>query len=244
MGLNLYFIDFENWWDKDRILEGRPWTFDGYLLALVDFDGLTPVEELDFEKAAFWARMFHLPLACMGKEVGMQIGATVWEVEDVDVLDDGVGWGGESIYVSKSVLISPNHLLEGELSSFRTKITELPLNMRNCQGSVSLVVWSCMTVESVETILQGRRRGWRRRLSTGLGCVLCPLNVFITMEMGGTEEPSRRQGEQKVFEVLGGLIAGVWRRRVVMAAGETKGTWMLGFKKSFTIKYSIFNSSR
>ena len=58
--------DFENWWDKDRILEGRPWTFDGYLLSLVDFDGVTLVEELDFQKAAFWVHMFHLPLACMG----------------------------------------------------------------------------------------------------------------------------------------------------------------------------------
>jgi hypothetical protein len=37
--------------------------------------------------------MFHLPLACMSKEVGLSIGATVGEVEEVDVRDDGVGWG-------------------------------------------------------------------------------------------------------------------------------------------------------
>jgi hypothetical protein len=92
-GLNLYLIDFENLWDKDRILEGRPWTFDGYLFALVDFDGFTSVEDLEFKKVAFWVRMFHLPLACMGKDVGWQIGATVGKVEDMDVLDDGVGWG-------------------------------------------------------------------------------------------------------------------------------------------------------
>ena len=54
---NLYLVDFENWWDKDWILEGRPWTFDGDLLSLVDFDGLTPIEDLEFSKAAFWVRM-------------------------------------------------------------------------------------------------------------------------------------------------------------------------------------------
>jgi hypothetical protein len=93
LGPNLFLIDFQYWWDKDRILEGRPWTFDGDLLSLVDFDGLTPIEDLEFSKAAFWVRMYKLPLACMGREVGLQVGATVGEVEDIDVLDDGVGWG-------------------------------------------------------------------------------------------------------------------------------------------------------
>jgi hypothetical protein len=77
---NLFIIDLENLWDKDQILEGRSWTFDGDLLSLLDFDGLTPIEDLEFGKAAFWVRMYHLPLACMGREV-----------EDIDVLDDGVG---------------------------------------------------------------------------------------------------------------------------------------------------------
>jgi hypothetical protein len=91
LGSNLFLIDLENLWDKDRILEGQPWTFDGDLLSLLDFDGLTLIEDLEFEKAAFWVRMYRLPLACMGKDVGFQVGSTVGEVEDIDVLDDGVG---------------------------------------------------------------------------------------------------------------------------------------------------------
>jgi hypothetical protein len=59
----------------------------------LDFDDLMPIEDLEFTKAAFWVRMYKLPLACMGKEVGYQVGVTVGEVEDVDVTDDGVGWG-------------------------------------------------------------------------------------------------------------------------------------------------------
>jgi hypothetical protein len=48
---------------------------------------------MDFEKAAFWVRMYNLPLACMGKEVVLKIGASVGKVEDVDIIDDEVGWG-------------------------------------------------------------------------------------------------------------------------------------------------------
>jgi hypothetical protein len=93
LGPNLFLVDFQNWWDKDKILGDRPWTFDGDLFSIVDFNGLTPIEDPEFSKAAFWVRMYKLPLACMGREVGMQVGSTVGEVEDMDVLDDGVGWG-------------------------------------------------------------------------------------------------------------------------------------------------------
>ncbi|XP_059436731.1 uncharacterized protein LOC132169771 [Corylus avellana] len=93
LGPNLFLIDFEHEWDKSRIMEGRPWTFDGHLVSLLDFDGITPPSQLHFEKAAFWIRMYNLPLACMGKAIGQQIGASVGEVEEVDVDEDGVGWG-------------------------------------------------------------------------------------------------------------------------------------------------------
>lgn len=85
LGVNLFLIDFEHEWDKSRIMEGRPRTFDGHLVSLVDFDGITPPAQLDFEKEAFWVRMYSLPLACMGKEIGKQIGASVGEVEEVEV---------------------------------------------------------------------------------------------------------------------------------------------------------------
>jgi hypothetical protein len=53
VGMNLFLIDFENQGDKDRVLEGRPWTFDGDLVSIVDFDGVTLPSELDFDKTAF-----------------------------------------------------------------------------------------------------------------------------------------------------------------------------------------------
>jgi hypothetical protein len=93
VGENMFLIDFENEWDKTRIMEGRPWTFDGDLVSLAEFDGLTPLAELEFEKAAFWVRMFSLPLACMSREMGTRIGSTMGKVEEVEVDEDGIGWG-------------------------------------------------------------------------------------------------------------------------------------------------------
>ena len=93
LGLNLFLIEFEHEWDKVRIMEGRPWKFDGDLFSLAEFDGRTPIAELEFEKATFWVRMLNMPLACMSREMGHRIGASMGKVEDVDVDEDGVGWG-------------------------------------------------------------------------------------------------------------------------------------------------------
>jgi hypothetical protein len=53
---------------------------------------------LEFEKAAFWVRMYKLTFACTGREVGLQVGSMLGEVEDIDVLNDRV-----STYRLKSV---------------------------------------------------------------------------------------------------------------------------------------------
>jgi len=48
---------------------------------------------MDFDKVFFWVRMFNLPLACMSKTMGVQIGSSVGQVEEVETDEDGVGWG-------------------------------------------------------------------------------------------------------------------------------------------------------
>ncbi|XP_059462008.1 uncharacterized protein LOC132191003 [Corylus avellana] len=93
IGENLFLVEFEKEWDKVRVLEGRPWIFEGILFSVEDFDGLSSPSDIVFDQAVFWVRMFNLPLACMGKEVGFQIGATMGTVEEVDTDEDGVGWG-------------------------------------------------------------------------------------------------------------------------------------------------------
>jgi hypothetical protein len=93
VGENLFLLEFEDEDDKRRVLKGRPWIFEDSLFSVKDFDGLSTLSETSFERAEFWVRMFNLPLACMGKEVGFQIGSTMGTVTEVETDDDGVGWG-------------------------------------------------------------------------------------------------------------------------------------------------------
>ncbi|CAK9171001.1 unnamed protein product [Ilex paraguariensis] len=39
VGDNLFLIQFSNMLDKNRVLEGMPWSFDNHLVLLKDFDG-------------------------------------------------------------------------------------------------------------------------------------------------------------------------------------------------------------
>jgi hypothetical protein len=87
----MFLIDFTLLEDKERVLERRPWVFEGSLFLIEDFDGLAKPSDLSFTHAAFWVRMFDLPLACMGKEIGRKIGESVGLVEAVDVGANGMG---------------------------------------------------------------------------------------------------------------------------------------------------------
>lgn len=68
-GENLFLLEFEHFGDKARVLEGRPWVLEGCLFSVEEFDGLTPPTQMGFERAAFWVRMFNLPLASMGRAI-------------------------------------------------------------------------------------------------------------------------------------------------------------------------------
>jgi hypothetical protein len=93
LGENLFIVEFDNEWDKARVLEGKPWLFYECLVSVVDFDGTTPPSQMVFDRATFWIRMYNPPLACMGKEIGLKIARSMGYVEEVDVIDDEAGWG-------------------------------------------------------------------------------------------------------------------------------------------------------
>jgi hypothetical protein len=93
LGKNLFLIEFIDPKDKERVLEGRPWVFEGGLFLVEDFDGTKAPSQFTFNKAAFWVRMIDLPLACMSREIGRKIGASVGVVEAVDADARGMGWG-------------------------------------------------------------------------------------------------------------------------------------------------------
>jgi hypothetical protein len=100
VGDNMFLMEFEDEGDKSRVLKGRPWIFEENLFSVENFDGLSTFSEINFEQAEFWVRMSNLPLACMGTEVGFQIGSTMGTVTKVDTDEEGLD--GESFFVSES----------------------------------------------------------------------------------------------------------------------------------------------
>lgn len=90
---NVWVFEFEEISDKRRVLEGRPWSFDRQILVLQEFDGTSPPSQLVFSHSPFWVQVHEMPLLCMNKAVGIKIGESLGEVEDIDVAGDGDGWG-------------------------------------------------------------------------------------------------------------------------------------------------------
>ncbi|KAF5449950.1 hypothetical protein F2P56_030343 [Juglans regia] len=72
---------------------GRPWSFDYHLFALKLFDEDAPPQKLKFMQERFWIQFHNLPLSCMNEDRGRQLGNTIGVVEEVDVKEDGSGWG-------------------------------------------------------------------------------------------------------------------------------------------------------
>lgn len=76
--------------DKQRVWEGKPWLFDNCLIVLNSYDGLTQPDALSFVVERFWVQLYDLPLACMNRDCGMQIGEGIGKIIDVDTSVDGV----------------------------------------------------------------------------------------------------------------------------------------------------------
>ena len=53
LGGNLFLIEFAEAKDKSRVLDSRPWVFEGSLFLVEDFDGRTSPSEFTFDRESF-----------------------------------------------------------------------------------------------------------------------------------------------------------------------------------------------
>jgi hypothetical protein len=131
LGTNIFLIEFQYSWDKSRVLEGRPWLFQGHVFSVEEFDGRTLPSKIAFERVSFWVRMFNLPLACMCQRIGYQLGAALGEVEDVETNEDGFGWGEYlrvriKLDLSKPIPRGRKLKIQGETTRVYFKYERLP----------------------------------------------------------------------------------------------------------------------
>ncbi|GMY17896.1 hypothetical protein FCV25MIE_13135 [Fagus crenata] len=90
---NLFVFQFPDEYERTRIMNGSPWLFDNSLLALKEFDGSIPATQVQFTHSWFWVQLHGIPLYYMTRETGEQVGGTIGMVKEVDVSENGVGWG-------------------------------------------------------------------------------------------------------------------------------------------------------
>jgi hypothetical protein len=128
---NLFLIEFEDIWDKEGVLEGRPWIFEGQLFSVADFDGLTPPQQMVFNEESFWVRLYNMLLACMGREMGVKLGSSARTVEEVDMNKDGIGWG-EFLRVRIRINIQ-KLLIRGRMLKVQNKSILIPFQYKKIQ---------------------------------------------------------------------------------------------------------------
>ena len=90
---NLFLAEFGDSWDKKKVMEMRPWSFEKQLMLMREFEGELIPKEIVLKWSPFWIQIYNLPLKCMTSGTGNAIGAKIGEVLEVDVPENGVQWG-------------------------------------------------------------------------------------------------------------------------------------------------------
>lgn len=93
IGTNLFLIEFQKASDMAKVKQGRPWMFDHNLICLEDYNGLVAPTEMGFDKEPIWVQLHNIPLGGMTMNVGKNIGELAGKVLEIDVDNEGVGWG-------------------------------------------------------------------------------------------------------------------------------------------------------
>ncbi|XWS65469.1 hypothetical protein CRYUN_Cryun05aG0115400 [Craigia yunnanensis] len=76
--------------DKQRVIDGSPWSFDKQLLTIKESDGNLRTSVYVFGIALFWVRIHGLPFNLMSKEVVVRIGRKLGALQTVDTMS---AWG-------------------------------------------------------------------------------------------------------------------------------------------------------
>ncbi|CAA0841604.1 Unknown protein [Striga hermonthica] len=83
IGPNLFQFIFNLAEDKDKILHGKTWSFDGQYLLLKEWSPTSPNFNAEDEKIKIWVQVHNLPLYWITDAIGVNIGKVIGKVLDV-----------------------------------------------------------------------------------------------------------------------------------------------------------------
>jgi hypothetical protein len=158
---NLFMAVFNTRDDMERIFVQSPWTFDKKLVQIMRFQGDVQPSDVKFTHAAFWVRVFNLPIKSMTREVGEKIGAAMGRLIEVDVPPDGMGWGRFLRIRVEVEILKP--LMRGRILQFENEDTgalQEPFWVDFRYEHLPIFCYRCGRIgHSGNDCLEGRRTG-------------------------------------------------------------------------------------
>ncbi|KAH7570300.1 hypothetical protein JRO89_XS05G0083100 [Xanthoceras sorbifolium] len=82
---NIFAFHFQTALDRNRVLTGGPWNFDGSLLAIEEPRGWGDFSKMLFRWMDFWVQIHNVPLLCMTKDIASFLGEKIGKVKELDL---------------------------------------------------------------------------------------------------------------------------------------------------------------
>jgi hypothetical protein len=92
-GDNLFVAEFGSKADRDRVMEGSPWTVGRHVVLMKKYDVEVQPQMVVFDRFAIWARILALPNRLMNAQRGVEIAKPIGLVKKVECDDLGRCWG-------------------------------------------------------------------------------------------------------------------------------------------------------
>lgn len=84
VGAHLFVFQFFHWRDKEKVLDGRPWSFDNQLLVLNEISGNEQPSKVILTHSPFWVRIKDLPFNCRSNSICKAIASTLGTVLEIE----------------------------------------------------------------------------------------------------------------------------------------------------------------
>ena len=109
VGNRVFIFHFEDIGEKENVLLRQPWFFNKSLLVLENYDDHSKPEDFKLHWCPFWVQIHGLPLGMMIEKIGLILGESIGDVEELDVDNDKLVWGK---YLRVRVLLNITHPLK------------------------------------------------------------------------------------------------------------------------------------
>ncbi|KAK9938783.1 hypothetical protein M0R45_015504 [Rubus argutus] len=161
-----WLFSFKTDFDRCKILEGCPWTFDNALLLLEVMDGRSDPLMILLQVQKFWVRVSGLPLTFQSSEFGERIGSKLGSVHRVIGRQEGDSAGrflrirvGFNIHrpLHRWVLFQPNQIVAA--SKYQLEYENLPYFCLYC-GRLSHVCSGCQ-LHKVGKVVEKQYGRWK-----------------------------------------------------------------------------------